>query len=181
MVYTRFRDAVGRWHGLKGRYVRAPTRKYFNPKSGRWHTGKRGNFTRAPVPRGPRDMWRLTIGINYYVIHSQYHSFIIQWWFKHKPTDDKINECKETFIKDFSKIMGYSKIDWWYVDEEDINVELERVPYDINLVDKSESREQDVGKTSTTGDAHRVRFARRMIKSGKWHTQATLDRWRWAL
>ena len=125
-----------------------------------------------------RRMWRLTLGINYVVTHK-YQSETLIKYYRHEPTDAEIDEAKKEIIKQLEERIKYRRSAWWFDDHP--NIGIERMKADRSLVgrDFSEHADHLVFRVSEDDVRRMARktMARRAILSGKWHRQATLDRW----
>ena len=102
-------------------------------------------YKRKPKPKKPKEMWRLTLAINY-VIHHKYYSLVIQCWdTKKENLEKKIPELKEKLIELLEKKLDYKVDKGFAIDEESINIELEKVPYNKKLIGKCEERDENLG------------------------------------
>jgi hypothetical protein len=116
---------------------------------------------------------RLTLGLQT-VWAGEYSSYTFTKFYNHNPTDKEVDAAKaEAYedIKHSTKFGKYSRGEWWF--DDDFNISVAQV----DKVGRDQVYEGSISKPERWG----VSFARKMIKSGRWFKQATLDKWRWAL
>jgi len=130
-----------------------------------------------------RRLWRVTAGINY-TWAGEYRCFTYQRYFNHRPSDGEVNQVVKDFLMEFRKEtrVDYDVSEWWFGDMEDVNVEVAKMDkYDAGLVGRTENYDREGFCPRKTREDVLRSMARKMIRTGKWFKQKTLEKWAWVM
>lgn len=89
----------------------------------------------------PKGMFRTTVAISY-PLRKKYRSFKITRWTRQPLAQDAINQMGKRAVEGLEEVLGYKQADWWFRAPKFTNVESERVPLDIKLLDTERAEDE---------------------------------------